>query len=179
MKIHITGASGSGTRTLGRKISEEFKIQHFDTDDFFWAPSSLPYQFSRDKKERRNLLKSALSSKTNWVLSGSLCGWADFAIPLFDLVIFLLVPTEIRIERLRIREIEKFGQQSLSPGGEMHESHNEFIKWASEYDTGNDEMRSKAMHEAWLKKIECEIVRYEGVFSTSKIIQDITDRVRL
>ena len=176
MKIHVTGASGSGTTTLGRKVSDEFNIQQFDTDDFFWTPSNPPYQFPREKKERKILLKRALNSKNDWVISGSLCGWANFAIPSFDLVLFLLVPTKIRIERLKIRETKKFGLQSLSPGGKMYENHQEFIKWASEYDAGSHQMRSKAMHEKWLKEIRCEVIRYEGNISTTTIIKDLTKR---
>jgi hypothetical protein len=64
-------------------------------------------------------------------------------------LIFLWVPTEIRIERLRIRETEKFVQQALEPGGEMHVNPKAFIAWASKYDTGDQKMRSKAMHEEW------------------------------
>ncbi len=58
----------------------------------------------------------------------------------------------------------------------MHENHKEFINWASQYDTGSREMISKAMHDAWLKEIECEIIRYEGIVSTDEIIQDLTKR---
>lgn len=176
MKIHITGASGSGTTTLGRKISDELIITHFDTDDIFWEPSNPPYQYPRDKEERKKRLRNVLNSEKKWVLSGSLCGWGDFAIPLFDLVIFLWVPTEVRINRLKARELEKFGQKSLSPGGEMHENHKEFIAWASQYDTGNHEMRSLAMHETWLNTIDCEVIRYEGVVTTNTIMHNVTKR---
>ncbi|MCP4754781.1 MAG: hypothetical protein GY866_28215 [Proteobacteria bacterium] len=34
-KTHITGASGSGTTTVGKVISEKTGFSHFDTDDFF------------------------------------------------------------------------------------------------------------------------------------------------
>jgi hypothetical protein len=34
------------------------------------------------------------------VVSGSLCGWGDGVIPLFELVVFLWVPQEVRMVRL-------------------------------------------------------------------------------
>ena len=37
--IHIYGASGSGTSTLGRKLSEELGYKFMDTDDYFWFPT--------------------------------------------------------------------------------------------------------------------------------------------
>ena len=39
--IHIFGASGSGTTTLGKKICEELGYTQMDTDDYFWMPTSL------------------------------------------------------------------------------------------------------------------------------------------
>lgn len=41
--IHIYGASGSGTSTLGRKISEELGYKFMDTDDYFWLPTNPKY----------------------------------------------------------------------------------------------------------------------------------------
>ena len=41
--IHIYGASGSGTSTLGRKISEELGYKFMDTDDYFWLPTDPKY----------------------------------------------------------------------------------------------------------------------------------------
>ena len=58
--IHIYGASGSGTSTLGRKISEELGCKFMDTD---------------------------ISENDNVVISGSLVDWGDELIPLFTLEI--------------------------------------------------------------------------------------------
>jgi len=37
------------------------------------------------------------------VLSGSLCGWGDPLIPEFELIVFLVVPTAVRLQRVRAR----------------------------------------------------------------------------
>ncbi len=50
--IHIFGASGSGTTTLGRKICSELGYCFMDTDDYFWLPTNPKYTTKRDKKER-------------------------------------------------------------------------------------------------------------------------------
>lgn len=52
--------------------------------------------------------------------SGAVCGWGDRLKPRFDLVIFLNVPNEIRLERLRQREAMRYGDAVL-PGGSMYE----------------------------------------------------------
>jgi hypothetical protein len=84
-RIHILGASGSGITTLGRALAERLQCPHFDTDDYFWVPTDPPYTHQREGTERQQLLMDDLTAHDAWVLSGSLCGWGDVAIPLFEL----------------------------------------------------------------------------------------------
>lgn len=50
-KVHILGASGSGTTTLAQALSKELKYKYFDTDDFFWIKTNPPYQQKRQVEE--------------------------------------------------------------------------------------------------------------------------------
>lgn len=52
--------------------------------------------------------------------SGSLYGWGDIFIPYFDLAVFLWIPIELRLERLKNREKSRYGDLIL-PGGSMEE----------------------------------------------------------
>ena len=103
-RIHILGASGSGTTTLGRALAARLQCPHFDTDDYFWLPTDPPYTQRRERTERAQLLMDDVTAHDSWVVSGSLCGWGDVAIPLFELVVFLSIPQDIRMARLRQRE---------------------------------------------------------------------------
>jgi adenylate kinase family enzyme len=161
LRIHITGASGTGTTTLGRALAAELNCPHFDTDDYFWQPTDPPYQQKRDLEERSRLLLADLEAHPRWVLSGSIGSWGDFAIPLFNLVIFLRIPTELRLERLARREYADFGDAIL-PGGTMHQIYTEFMEWAARYDTAGLEQRSLKTHEQWLDQLPCPILRLEG-----------------
>jgi hypothetical protein len=96
------------------------------------------------------------------VLSGSLCGWGDPLIPEFQLVVFLAVPTSVRLDRLRARELKRHGHEALAPGGKLHETHVAFLEWAARYDDGDPGERSRALHDAWLAALPCSIVRLEG-----------------
>ena len=159
--IHIYGASGSGTSTLGRKISEELGYKFMDTDDYFWLPTNPKYTTKRSKEERLALMKKDISENDNIVISGSLVDWGDELIPLFTLVIRLVTDTEIRVERLKIREKKKFGNR-IMPGGDMYTNHMEFIEWARKYDTGSVNMRSKAKHDEWQKLLMCKQIVLNG-----------------
>lgn len=159
--IHIFGASGSGTSTLGRKISKELGYKFMDTDDYFWLPTDPKYTQKRSTDERLRLMKKDIEAAENVVISGSLTDWGDELIPLFTLAIRLVVDVDIRIERLRKREREQFGSR-IDEGGDMYQNHREFIEWARAYDTGSVEMRSKAKHDEWQKLLACEVLVLDG-----------------
>ena len=161
-RIHILGASGSGTTTLGRALSERFGYAHLDTDGYFWEPTDPPFQHPRERQARQTMLAAALDTHPRWVLSGSLCGRGDIFIPHFDLVIFLWVPTEIRLARLKHREYQRYGREALVPGSAMHDAHVAFLHWAAAYDEGAGEMRSRQLHEQWLAMLPCPCLRFEG-----------------
>ena len=161
-RIHIFGASGSGTSSLASALAARHGHRHLDTDDFYWLPTDPPYKEARPREGRLALLSSALAQSPSWVLSGSLCGWGDPLIPEFDLVVFLVVPTPVRLTRLRAREAVRYGLQAISPGGERYDAHVAFLDWAGRYDAGGAEMRSRALHEAWLSTLPGVVLRLEG-----------------
>ena len=55
-----------------------------------------------------------------------------------------------------------YGRQPVADGGAQHDAHVAFLEWAGQYDTGGLEMRSRALHEAWLTGLSCAVVRLEG-----------------
>ncbi len=176
-RIHIFGASGSGTTTLGKALSEELKTKHFDTDDFYWIKSDPPFQNPVPKNERQQKLDSQLKKYENWVLSGSLCGWGDFAIPYFTLAIYLYIPNKIRMERLRKREIERYGSDILKQGHPMRQTHLDFISWANNYDEGGMEMRSKLRHYEWIKTMPLKVISIVEEMAISDLVNRILNEI--
>jgi adenylate kinase family enzyme len=162
-RIHIFGASGAGTTTLGQALSERFGIPHFDSDSYFWLKTDIPFTKKRNIPERVERLERDLNRYPEWVLSGSLVDWGDFAIPLFTLAVFLRIPHDLRMERIKAREIERYGLGAISPGGWFYENHLAFMDYASAYDSaGLDvDIRSIKLHEKWMQKLSCGILRIE------------------
>ena len=119
-----------------------------------------------------------LAGSASWVLSGSLCGWGDLLIPQFDLVVFLVVPTEVRLTRLRAREAARYGHEAIAPGGARHGATVEFLDWAGRYDTGDVEMRSRALHEAWIRTLPGPLLRLEGDRAVAEHLARIEDRIQ-
>ena len=172
-RIHILGASGSGTTTLGSALSQSLAVRHFDSDDYFWVRTTIPFTEKREIAARVEMLRQDLLSQDEWVLSGSLCDWGDFAIPLFSLVVFLWVAPAVRMERIMAREISRYGIEALSPGGWFHRNHLEFMEYAASYDSGGLDIRSRQLHEQWLGNLSCQVLRIEEALP----LPDLTARV--
>ena len=51
-RIHVFGASGTGTTTLGRGLAEALHIGQFDTDAYFWLQTDPPFTDIRPEPER-------------------------------------------------------------------------------------------------------------------------------
>ena len=159
--IHIFGASGSGTTTLGKKICEALGYYLMDTDDYFWVPTDPKFILKRSCDERIELMTKDIHKFDNVIISGSLADWGDVLIPYFTLAIRIEIEPEIRISRLIQREKERFGSR-IEPGGDMYQQHIEFIEWAKSYDTGGMNIRSKAKHDEWQKLLKCELIHLNG-----------------
>ncbi len=159
--VHIYGASGAGTTTLGKAIAMQYGFTHMDTDDYFWLPTNPPFIAKRELNERIALMKKDMETNEKVVISGSLCGWGDVLFPLFNLAIRIVTPMETRINRLEAREYGRFGNR-IREHGDMYEDHLSFIEWAKDYDHGDETMRSKAMHDKWSKQLLCEQITLDG-----------------
>jgi adenylate kinase family enzyme len=172
-RLHITGASGAGVTTLGRALADALAIPHHDTDDYYWQPTTPPYRDKRAIAERLRLMRELFLDRAEWVLSGSLDGWGDPFIPLFDLVVFVVVPTEVRLQRLREREARRFGAAAVAVGGWRHRELEEFIEWASRYDNHTRVGRNLKRHEAWLAGLPSRVVRTDGTRATRDLVEDV------
>ena len=157
-RIHVLGASGSGTTTFGRALAANLGFEFLDTDDYFWKQK---YTEPNPVPDRIKLIQEEIQKKEKWVLSGSLCGWGDVFIPDFDLVVFIYLPHEKRMDRLKKREKQRYGSDIL-PGRARHQEYVDLIEWAQKYDTAGPEIRSKFGHEEWLKSLTCPILRFDG-----------------
>ena len=170
--IHITGASGSGTTSLGRVLAEEMNVLHLDADGFFWLPTEPPYATPRNRGERIDLLLKSARPELSWILSGSALTWGAKVEPLFDLVVFLRIDPQLRMERLRQREMARSGAR-IQAGGDMVAKHKEFMDWAARYDTAGPEQRSLVAHEQWLAMQACPVLRLDSSHPIADLVREV------
>ena len=170
--IHMTGASGSGTTSLGRALAEAMDVLHLDVDDFFWLRTEPPYATPRNRDERIDLLLKSARPELSWILSGSALTWGAKVEPLLDLIVFLRIDPQLRMDRLRQREMARYGAR-VQAGGDMVAKHKEFMDWAARYDTAGPEQRSLIAHEHWLATQTCPILRLDSSLPIADLVREV------
>ena len=175
-RIHIIGAAGSGTSTLGEALSSVLPHIHLDTDSYYFS-DGIEFTEKRSIPERIVLLKKDFYVNSQWILTGSLYEWGDELKDYFDLVIYLWIPEDIRLKRLKQREFERYGEE-IYPGGNRHIKSSEFLSWASKYDKGGLEVRSRISHEEWLSRLTCPVIKIEGDYSVADRVNIILDHLQ-
>jgi adenylate kinase family enzyme len=156
-KIHVMGAPGAGTSTIGRAIAQHLNIPHFDTDDFVWYTNdALPYRRRRNTDHRLQLLTETLSKHTKYVLSGSMLGWGTSFAELSDLVVYLHAPAQVRTERIRTREVARYGEARIAEGGDLYGVFTKFVEWAESYHTMPiEQLRGERAEIGWFESLIC------------------------
>ena len=174
--MHLFGASGSGTTTLGRALAAALDVPHLDTDDYYWETTDPPYTMKREPMERIRCIERGIAGAASWVLSGSLCSWGDPLLHRFTLAVFLHLDPEVRIARLAERERRRYGGRVLR-SGDMHEQSKQFLAWAASYDSATAPIRSRHLHETWMATLPCPVLRLDSAQPVSALVDAVVERL--
>lgn len=161
MKIHIFGASGSGTTTLGKILGQKLGWVHLDADDYYWKRTNPPFQTKIPLPIRNARITQDINAADAAIISGSMVSWGPQWEKAFDLAVFLYIPPQIRMERLRQREIERYGDK-IEQNPERKAQSDAFFNWAAQYDDPDFRGRSLTVHEEWITRLTFPVLRIEG-----------------
>ncbi len=167
-RVHVMGASGSGTTTLGRALANYWSVPHADADDYFWVPTDPPFVARRPEDARLALMREVFVPREAWVLSGSMSGWGDSIVAECDAVVFLTLDPEERRRRLESREVHRRAGEDFDEF-----AWSEFLDWAGGYDDPEFDGRSRAGHEAWLNQLDRPVLRLDS----AKTLGELRDAV--
>lgn len=156
-RILIIGASGTGTTTLGKRISTKLELPFIDLDELFWLESEIPFTKFRNTEQLKEIVNDKIYSKNEWLISGDPSLWNVGIEDKINYLIFLKAPTDIRISRLEQRYNNHYGIASRVKGNLIFENHQSFIKWTMQYNTGGITGRTKDKQELWISNLNCII----------------------
>jgi adenylate kinase family enzyme len=172
-RINIIGASGVGKSTMGAALATRLGVPHVDSDAYYHLPTDPPYRVQRSPEERRELLERDLAPHEGWVLTGGAGTWSPAPRLDFTLVVFLYLPRAVRLARILHREQTLYGAR-IEAGGDMASDHREFMEWTARYDDGTAEgTNTLPIHEAYLRRVTCPVLRLTDPLSTDEAISRV------
>jgi len=167
-RLHILGASGSGTTTLGHALAARWAVPHADADDYFWMPTTPPFLRKRGDAQRVALMRDIFVSRPAWVLSGSMLGWGESVVAECDAIVFVFLDPTERLRRLEAREV-------VRRAGLPHDDDawRVFTTWAEGYDDPAFDGRSRAEHDRWLATIGKPVLRLDSRSPVTELVDAV------
>ena len=175
-RVHVFGASGSGTTTLGRRLAAAIGARHLDTAAYYWIATDPPFTTKRAPAARIAAIERDVADGADWVLSGSISNWGDPLLARFTLAVFLHLDPEVRMARLAERERARYGPRIL-PGGDLHAHHLDFMDWARSYDHARAPLRSLDLHERWMARLACPVLRLDAEQTVDALCDAVVARL--
>ncbi len=123
--IIIMGLNGSGKSTICHGLADLLNYRRMDVEDYYFLDSEIPYTKSRTHDMVKQLMLDDIKIYHNYVLSSVGCNWGSEIVSTYKLAILLYAPLQERLERIKQREITRFGNRVLV-GGDMYEAQKRF-----------------------------------------------------
>lgn len=126
--IIICGLNGAGKSTLGKALAKELDFYFIDNEDLFFPKTDPRYKYAspRSREEVEKLLFHEIKAHENFVFASVKGDYGENIYPFFQHAVVIDVPKDIRIQRVKNRSFQKFGNRML-PGGDLYKSEENFF----------------------------------------------------
>lgn len=153
--ILICGLNGAGKSTLGKALAEKLHFYFIDNEDLYFPKTDPNYMYAspRTREEAKKLLFREIKAHENFVFASVKGDYGEEIYPFFQYVILIDVPKDIRMERVKNRSFQKFGNRML-PGGDIHEQEEGFFEFVKS--------RAENTVKEWVQLLSCPIIRIDG-----------------
>ena len=170
--IQICGLNGSGKSTLGRALAEELGFYFIDNENLYFSRSHTngAYTNPRSREEVESLLMEEVSEHPNFVFAAVKGDYGKEIILMYNYVVMVEVPKEIRSQRVRERSFQKVGNRMLM-GGDLYKQEEGFFQMV--------ESRQDDYVENWLRMLKCPIIRVDGTKSVEENMEHIIKQINI
>ena len=171
--ILICGLNGAGKSTLGKALAEKLRFHYIDNENLYFPKTDPHYLYAspRTREEAEALLLREIKSHENFILSAVKGDYGEAFHLFLQYIVWLRVPRDIRIQRVKARSFQKFGARML-PGGDLYQQEAQFFHMA--------QSRPERFVEEWVTSLDRPVLQIDGTRSveenTNLIIQNIQKR---
>lgn len=161
--ILVFGANGSGKTTLGHELARILNFKHMDIEDYYFKKAEIPYTNTRSREECTDLMLADIIKHRVFVISAVTGDFGDIIPRFYKLAVYISAPKEIRMERIKQRDVERFGNR-VRKGGDMYKQQQDFYDFAAS--------RPLERIEKWAETLVCPVVRIDGTEDCRKAAAD-------
>lgn len=168
--IIVCGMNGAGKSTLGRALAQELGYRFIDIEDIYFPKTDPSYLYSspRTDEEVEELLMRRISESKAFVLAAVRGDYSERIAKSFDLAVHIDVPKDIRMERVKKRSYEKFGDRA-KPGGDLYERERRFFEMCRR--------RDEHASENWAKTLGCSVIHVDGLRTVEENVDVIIKNI--
>lgn len=140
---------------MGKALAEKLHFYFIDNEDLYFPKTDPNYMYAspRTREEAKKLLFREIKAHENFVFASVKGDYGEEIYPFFQYVILIDVPKDIRMERVKKRSFQKFGNRML-PGGDLHEQEEGFFEFVKS--------RAEDTVKEWVQLLSCPIIRIDG-----------------
>ncbi len=167
--ILLCGLNGSGKSTLGAVLADRLGFHFMDSEALFFAASDTTYAAPRSRTEAVQRLMDEIHTHGDFVLAAVTGNYGPEVSALYRCVVRLDVPREIRLQRIRARSIQKFGDRA-QPGGDLYEREKSFWDMAAS--------RTECTLDDWIQRLHCPVLRIDGTMPIDQNVAYLVTRLQ-
>ena len=166
----ICGLNGAGKSTLGKALAEKLDFYFIDNEDLFFPKTDPNYIYAspRTREEAEKMLFHAIKVHENFVFAAVKGDYGEAIYPFFQYAVLIDTPKDIRVQRVKKRSFQKFGNRML-PGGDLHEQEEKFFEFVTS--------RPESTVEEWIQLLSCPILRIDGTKPVEENVDFIINQI--
>lgn len=127
--ILVCGLNGAGKSTLGKALAEKLHFYFIDDEELYFSKTDSDYIYASPctHEEAEKRLFHKMQAHENFVLASVKGDYGALFYPFIQYAIWIDVPKDIRLQRVKNRSFQKFGSRIL-PGGDLYEKEKTFFE---------------------------------------------------
>ena len=169
--IIMCGLNGTGKSTLGKALAERLRFHFIDNEDLYFPKTDPVYLYAapRTREEVKKLLLKEIKAHENFIFASVKGDYGKSIYPYFQYAVWIDVPRDIRMERIKKRSFEKFGNRMM-PGGDLYEQEEHFFDFVKS--------RAEDTVEKWVQSLNCPIIKIDGIKPIEENINLIIEQIQ-
>ncbi|MBE6063443.1 MAG: hypothetical protein E7207_07820 [Clostridium butyricum] len=164
MGILICGLNGVGKSTIGKLLAKRMSYKFIDNEELYFPKNDKWYEFSnpRSKKEVIHILEERIKDNNEFIFAAVKGDYGEKLISLLDYVILVEVPKETRIERVKMRSFQKFGNRIFMDEDLAKKEE----AWFSLVSSRREDFVTN-----WLENINCQVICIDGTLPVDENVE--------